>query len=76
MGGLKDKVGEQDLREYFGKYGTIETVDVITDKATGAMRGFCFITYDDYDSVDRACREYTYYINLAELNILFHHCST
>ncbi|XP_070546973.1 heterogeneous nuclear ribonucleoproteins A2/B1-like isoform X2 [Ptychodera flava] len=53
VGGIKDDTDDSHLREYFGKYGKIETIDVITDKDSGNKRGFAFITFDDHDPVDK-----------------------
>ena len=58
IGGMKDNLSEDELRDYFSTFGNIETVDVLTDKVTGRKRGFGFITFDDYDAVDRICRMY------------------
>ena len=62
VGGLRDNIGENELREYFSSYGDIEIVDLLTDKVTGRKRGFGFITFDDYDAVERICS--TYHKNL------------
>lgn len=53
MSGIKDDIDEADLQEYFTQFGNVEEVEIITDKATGKKRGFAFVTYDDYDPVDR-----------------------
>lgn len=53
VGGLKDDVDESDLRDYFAQFGTILSVNLVTEKDTGRKRGFAFVEYDDYDPVDK-----------------------
>ncbi|KAK6970153.1 heterogeneous nuclear ribonucleoprotein A3-like isoform X1 [Biomphalaria glabrata] len=53
VGGLKEDTTEDMIREVFSDYGEIELVDLITDKNTGKSKGFCFVTFKDYDSVDK-----------------------
>lgn len=53
IGGLKEGTTEEDVRAVFEEYGSIEEVDMIKDKATGKMKGFGFIKFTDYDSVDK-----------------------
>uniref|UniRef100_A0AAR5P7Q2 RRM domain-containing protein n=1 Tax=Dendroctonus ponderosae TaxID=77166 RepID=A0AAR5P7Q2_DENPD len=43
----------EELREYFGKYGEIESINVKTDSMTGRSRGFAFIVFQDAASIDR-----------------------
>lgn len=54
VGGLKDVHDEQTLQEHFSQFGNVVGVKILTDKATGRKRGFAFIEFDDYDSVDKA----------------------
>ena len=60
VGGIKPETTDSDLRSYFGEFGNIESVDIITDKETGKNRGFAFVLFDDYDPVDKVVCEYTY----------------
>ena len=43
VGNLPFETGEQDLQELFASAGTVETVNVIRDTATGRARGFAFV---------------------------------
>ncbi|XP_029637368.1 heterogeneous nuclear ribonucleoprotein A3 homolog 2 isoform X7 [Octopus sinensis] len=53
VGGLKEGTTEDEIKERFESYGTIEKIELIKDKATGKQRGFCFVTYNDPDAVDK-----------------------
>ena len=57
IGGLKDDVEDEDLRDYFGKYGTITDAAVVLDRDTKKKRGFGFVEFDDYDPVDKIVRK-------------------
>ena len=43
VGNLPYEVGEADLQQLFGAAGTVETVNVMRDMATGRARGFGFV---------------------------------
>ncbi|XP_014675580.1 PREDICTED: heterogeneous nuclear ribonucleoprotein A2 homolog 1-like [Priapulus caudatus] len=53
VGGIKDDTEESHLKEYFMQYGNVTSVDIITEKGTDRKRGFAFISFDDYDPVDK-----------------------
>ena len=55
IGGLKDDTTDDHIREAFDKMGEIDSIDLIKDKGTGKLRGFGFISFKDYDTVDKCC---------------------
>lgn len=57
VSGIKEQT-EEELREYFGQYGNIISLHIVTDKETGQRKGFGFIEFDDSDAVDKAVCKY------------------
>lgn len=53
VGGIKDDHDDEDLREYFSKFGAVTLVNIVVDKDNGKKRGFAFVEFDDYDPVDK-----------------------
>lgn len=53
VGGLSWETSEKELREHFGKYGEIESINVKTDSQTGRSRGFAFIVFKCSDSIGK-----------------------
>jgi len=56
VGGLRKDVTADDLRRYFDSedYGRVNDAEIVTWKESGESRGFGFVTFEDYDSADRA----------------------
>ena len=51
--GVKEGMGEADVRDYFSRFGDVESVEIIADRETGKPRGFAFVSFNDYDPVDK-----------------------
>lgn len=43
VGNLPFSASDDELRQLFGEYGTVESISLITDRETGRPRGFGFI---------------------------------
>ncbi|XP_026128424.1 heterogeneous nuclear ribonucleoprotein A3 [Carassius auratus] len=63
VGGIKEDTEEYHIREYFECYGKIETIDIMEERSTGKKRGFCFVTFDDHDTVDKIVAQKYHTIN-------------
>ncbi|XP_042238231.1 heterogeneous nuclear ribonucleoprotein A1, A2/B1 homolog isoform X7 [Homarus americanus] len=57
VGGIKDDVDEDDLRDTFSQFGEVVSVSIPTEKESQKKRGFAFVEFEDYDAVDKACCE-------------------
>jgi RNA recognition motif-containing protein len=55
VGNLPFKSTPSEISEYFGRLGTVQSVNVILHKETGRPRGFCFVEMDD-DGADEAVK--------------------
>jgi heterogeneous nuclear ribonucleoprotein A1/A3 len=53
IGGLRENVTEDVLKSYFRQYGSILEVVIMKEKDTSKSRGVGFITFDDYDPIDK-----------------------
>ncbi|KAL7881849.1 hypothetical protein AOLI_G00086980 [Acnodon oligacanthus] len=63
VGGIKEDTEEYHIREYFERYGKIESIDIMEERPTGKKRGFCFVTFDDHDTVDKIVAQKYHTIN-------------
>uniref|UniRef100_A0A914HN17 RRM domain-containing protein n=1 Tax=Globodera rostochiensis TaxID=31243 RepID=A0A914HN17_GLORO len=63
VSGVRDEHDEESFTRYFTEFGPVTKVEVITDKNTNKNRGFAFITFDDYDPVDKCVLLKSHMIN-------------
>ena len=54
IGGLPQDVSQDDIHEYFGKFGDIENVRLKMHSMTGRSRGFAFLLYKSKESINNA----------------------
>jgi len=45
VGGLPASSSEDSIKQYFNNFGAVDEVLIMTDRATGASRGFGFVTF-------------------------------
>ena len=57
VGNLPYETGENDLQDLFARAGTVETVKVMRDMATGRARGFAFVEMSTDDEAQKAISE-------------------
>ncbi len=46
VGNIAYSTTEDDLRELFAPYGSVDSVNIITDRGTGQSKGFAFVDVD------------------------------
>jgi cold-inducible RNA-binding protein len=63
VGNLPYQVGESELQELFGRAGSVESVTVMRDQASGRARGFAFVEMSTDEEAQHAIRE----LNAAEV---------
>lgn len=61
VGNLPYDTGEQDLQALFGRAGTVESVNVMRDMATGRARGFAFVEMASDEDAQKAIAEFNNY---------------
>lgn len=54
VGNLSYSVSGEDLRELFAQHGSVESADVIMDRATGRSKGFGFVEMGSEDEAQAA----------------------
>lgn len=50
VGNLSFQATEDEVRDMFEAYGTVESIAMINDRDTGRFRGFCFVEMADSEA--------------------------
>jgi RNA recognition motif-containing protein len=56
VGNLPYSVTDGDLRDAFSEYGSVDTVNLITDKFSGDSKGFGFVEMGNNSEADAAIK--------------------
>jgi RNA recognition motif-containing protein len=54
VGNLDFAATDSSVRSMFEQYGTVDRVNLVTDRDTGRPRGFAFVEMSDTEAADRA----------------------
>ncbi len=57
VGNLPYSANQQTLQETFSCFGTVDSVNVITDRDTGQSKGFAFVEMSSDDQAQKAIQE-------------------
>ena len=55
VGGLSWETKEPQLKDYFEKFGEIESINLKLDPVTGRSRCFAFLVFKEPSSVNQVC---------------------
>jgi RNA recognition motif-containing protein len=61
VGNLPYEVGEAELQQLFAAAGTVESVNVMRDMATGRARGFAFVEMATDEEAQKAISQFNSY---------------
>lgn len=61
VGNLPYQTGESELQELFARAGTVDTVNIVRDNATGRARGFAFVEMGTDAEAQKAITELNNY---------------
>ena len=58
VGNLSFQTLENDLQDYFAQAGTVTSVNLMLDKATGRSRGFAFVEFATAEEANKAVEQF------------------
>ncbi|MBN2479479.1 MAG: RNA-binding protein [Parachlamydiales bacterium] len=57
VGNLPHSYKEDDVKELFSKYSSVESCKIITDRDTGRSKGFAFVEFGSREEAEAAIQE-------------------
>jgi squid len=69
VGGLVPELTDDDIKSFFGNFGTIVEVEMPFDKQKNQRKGFCFITFDSEQVVKELLKTPKQTINGKEVDV-------
>ncbi|XP_041045621.1 heterogeneous nuclear ribonucleoprotein D0 isoform X2 [Cetorhinus maximus] len=69
VGGLSPDTAEEKIREYFGAFGEVESIELPMDNKTNKRRGFCFITFKEEEPVKKILEKKFHNVGLSKCEI-------
>jgi len=52
VGGLAPKLTNEEIDEFFKKFGPVQDIEWVVDRVTGNRKGFCFVIYEKCEAVE------------------------
>jgi len=71
VGNLSYNCDESSIRDFFGEAGSIASVRMITDRDTGASKGFCYVEFEDQDGADTALTYHGYELDGRNIRVTY-----
>jgi len=68
VGGIEFKTEEDDLQNYFRRFGAVKDTKIIRDK-DHSSKGYGFVTFEDPDDAERVRQQESFILNGKKLNI-------
>ena len=69
VGGVDSNMTEDELRDYFSRFGRVDGIELPFDKIRNRRREFCFIIFDTKEAADAACSESKQFIGGRDCDI-------
>lgn len=63
IGGIRDSIGEDTLKDYFSEFGSVVNCEIPYDANQQKPKSFAFVTFDDFDPVDKLVAKRHHHIN-------------